>query len=435
MRILAGLYLLLSFQDSTPPAVLSVTARQDPTKVVLTFTKPVEQASADLAANYAIDNGVKVESAVRSSLDLKLVTLTVSPLSEGVTYTLTVKSVRDCSTPPVAVAADTKKTFTFVKGFFSGASKEESSGTHRPPMPKLKQPVMFNSPEADPILAALQVFPRNSAWNEDITKAKVHPDSDKLVASIGADKNLRYNLDMAFILVPRDQAKVDVKIAGFAGESDKGPFPVPDNAPIEGWPMNNQALEAAQKGGGSDRHMLVVDPANGMLYEFYKAFKRSGWEAAGEATFDLKTNHMRPKGWTSSDAAGLPIFPSLPRFDEIERGAVDHALRFTIQRTRRAFIYPAMHHAGSTDAPTVPAMGQRFRLKASIDLAGFSKHALAIALALKKHGMFVADNGGDWELSIPPDKRITGLDSLRKLKGSDFEVVVTTGESDLGRPN
>ncbi|HLF94344.1 MAG TPA: hypothetical protein VJB14_12855, partial [Planctomycetota bacterium] len=354
-----------------------------------------------------------------------------------VTYTLTVKDVRDCSNPPVAVAADTKKAFTFVKGLFGAAPRDESApGARRPPMPKFKLPVMFNAPEADPILAALQVFPKNSAWNEDISKSKVHPDSDKIVASVGGDKNLQINFDMAFILVPRDQPRIDVKIAGFAGESDKGPFPVPDNAPIEGWPMDGKTLEAAQRAGGADRHMLVVDPAGGMVYEFYQAFKRpGGWEVSGEATFDLKTNHMRPRGWTSSDAAGLPIFPSLPRFDECDRGLIDHALRFTVRQTRREFLYPARHHAGRSDSPAVPAMGQRFRLKASTDLSGFSRHALAIATALKRHGMFVADNGSDWSISVPPDKRLTGLESLRKLRGSDFEVVVTTGETDLGRPN
>jgi hypothetical protein len=164
-------------------------------------------------------------------------------------------------------------------------------------------------------------------------------------------------------------------------------------------------------------------------------FKRAGWECSSEATFDLKTNHLRPRGWTSSDAAGLPIFPSLPRFDEVERGAVEHALRFTVQRSRREFIYPARHHAATSDSPVAPAMGQRFRLKASVDLSGFPKHALAIAQALKKYGMIVADNGGDWHISTPPDRRMTGLDALRKLKGSDFEVILTTGENDVGRPN
>jgi hypothetical protein len=142
---------------------------------------------------------------------------------------------------------------------------------------------------------------------------------------------------------------------------------------------------------------------------------------------------MRPRTWSSSDAAGLPIFPSLPRFEECEAGRVDHALRVTVRTTRRAFVYPASHQAGSTDAASAPAMGQRFRLKAAVDISGFPKHAQAIALALKRHGMMVADNGGDWDLSIPPDARLKGLEALRKLKGGDFEVVVSTGENDAGR--
>jgi hypothetical protein len=429
MRLLAVL-LLLQAQDTAPPALVSVTARSEANKVTLLFTKPVDPATAEAAANYTIDNGVKVESASRG-LDLKTVTLTTSPLSEGIPYTVRIKTVQDCAVPPVQVAPGTLKTFVFVKGLFGGAPKEEG---HAARIPKFSKPVLFNAPEADPILAALQVFPKNSAWNEDISRRPVHPDSDKIVASVGKDKGFRYNLDMSFIIVPAAQPKIDVKIMPYSGESDKGPYPVPDNAPIEGWPSDGKTLEVAQQGGGSDRHMIVVDAAGGMLYEFYRAFKRpSGWEAAGEATFDLKTNKMRPRGWTSSDAAGLPIFPSLPRFEECERGVVDHAMRVTVAKTRRAFIYPANHQAGSSDAPAVPAMGQRFRLKAAVDIGGFPKHAQAIALGLKKHGMFVADNGGDWELSIPPDSRLKGLDALHKLKGSDFEVVVTTGENEAGR--
>ena len=427
MATFAAVLLLLT-QD--PLVVVSATARGEPTRVHVVFSKPVDEASAETAANYSIEPGVKVESASRA-LDLRTVTLVVSPLSEGVAYSLAVRNVKDCGTPPAAVA-ETRKPFAFVKGLFgAGAPKEEGKGRA---IPKFKQPLMFNTPEADAVLAALQVFPKNNPWNEDITKRPVHPDSAKIVASVGADKTLAYNWDMAFILVPPDQPRIEVKMARYEGESDKGPYPVPDNAPIEGWPVDGRTLADAQVRGGSDRHMIVVDPHAGMLYEFFVAFKRpGGWESSGEATFDLKSNKMRPRGWTSSDAAGLPIFASLPRFDECEAGVVAHALRVTVSRTRREFIYPARHQAGSSDAPTVPAMGQRFRLKASTDLSGFGRHARAIAEALKKHGMFVADNGGDWQISLPPDRRLTGLEALRRLKGSDFEVVLTTGESDLGR--
>jgi hypothetical protein len=341
-----------------------------------------------------------------------------------------VQGIRDCSTPPLAVASGSAKPFSFAKGLFGGAPKEES---HVLRIPKFTKPILFNTPEADAILGALQVFPKNNPWNEDISKRPLHPDSDRLLGSVGKDKNLRFNLDMAFILVPPDQPRVEVKL-GSAGESDKGPYPVPDNAPIEGWPLDGRTLEAAQQSGGADRHMLVVDAAVGVLYEFYRAFRKpGGWEASGEATWDLKTNRMRPRTWNSADAAGLPIFPSLPRYEECERGIVDHALRVTVRTTRRAFLYPASHQAGAMDALTAPAMGQRFRLKAGVDISGFPKHAQAIAAALKKHGMFVADNGGDWEISVPPDARLKGLEALRKLKGGDFEVVQTTGENEAGR--
>lgn len=424
--------LLLAPQE-VGPALVSASARQDPTRVTLIFSRPVDQTSAEAVGNYSIDNGVKIESAVRSTLDLRTVTLTVSPLSEGVTYTLTARNLHDCSNPPLALG-ETKRPFIFVRGLFGTAPKEEGS-SGRLALPKFKEPVLFNGPEADAILAALQVFPRNNPWNEDVSKRPVHPDSDRMIAAIGKDGTLDFNWDMNFVVVPPTQPRVEVRMIGFAGESDKGPFPVPSNTPIEGWPVSGGALEASQTSGRGDRHAIVVDPSHGMLYEFYQMVKRpGGWEAAGEATFDLKTNKLRPRGWTSADAAGLPIFPSLPRFDECERGIVDHALRVTVDRTRRAFIYPATHQAGSTDLATVPAMGQRLRLKAGVDLAGLPRHALAIAQALKKHGMLVADNGTDWRISVPPDRRLHGLESLRKFKGSDFEVIVTTGENELGRP-
>ena len=430
MNLLAALLFLQA--DGAPPSLVSVTARGDATKVVVVFSRPVDAATSEKTTAYAIDPGVKIESASRGS-DLKTVTLTTSPLSEGVAYTLRVRGVRDCSTPPLEVAG-AEKPFTFSKGLFSGTGRPES---HAPRMPKFTKPVLFNTPEADAILAALQVFPKNNAWNEDISKRPIHPDSDRMIAVIGRDKALRPCPEMGFVLVPPNQPPVDVRIRAYAAESDKGPYPVPDNSPVQGWPLDGRSIDASQQGlgdRGEDRHMMVVDPVNGLAYEFFRAFRRpSGWEADVEATFDLKSNRLRPKNWTSGDAAGLSMFAALPRYDECERGLVPHALRFTVARTRRAFIYPATHHAGSTDAADAPAMGQRFRLKASVDVSGFPRHAQAIALGLKKHGMFVADNGADWDFCVPPDGRIKGLEALRKLKGSDFEVIVTTGETDLGR--
>jgi hypothetical protein len=205
--------------------------------------------------------------------------------------------------------------------------------------------------------------------------------------------------------------------------------------PIENWPMqrNEDAealsrakgkLEDIQRHGAGDRHGIVVDPLNGLLYEFYQARKTdAGWEAAQASIFDLKSNRMRPERWTSADAAGLPIFPATARYDECARGMVTHALRVTARRTRRAYVYPARHFASKLTDENLPRMGERLRLRQDFDIKGFPPHAQAILKGLKKHGMFVADNGGDWRLSIAPDRRLKGLESLTRLKGSDFEVV------------
>ncbi len=233
---------------------------------------------------------------------------------------------------------------------------------------------------------------------------------------------------MGFILVPPNQRRVPVTITGYPDESDPGPFPVPDNAPIEGWPLSGEPLEVIQRQGEGDRHMLVVDPTKGMLYEFYQGRKTgTGWTATQSSIFDLNSNKLRPDGWTSTDAAGLPIFPSVVRYDEVERGMVDHAMRFTIRNSRRAYVYPATHQASSKTDVNLPRMGERFRLRQDFEISGFSPHARAILKGLKKYGMFVADNGGDWRLSVAPDGRIQGLDDLRRVKGKDFEVVEPSG--------
>jgi hypothetical protein len=303
-----------------------------------------------------------------------------------------------------------------------------SSGRPLPKMPAVTRPVIFNTPEADKILEALQVFPPDNPWNEDVSKLPLLPNSKQIIAGIGADKPLAFNWDMCFVLVPPTQKRVPVKLVGYPAESDKGPFPVPDNAPIEGWPLTGGSLANIQRNGKGDRHMLVVDPTRRMLYEFYIARRTpAGWQAAQSSIFDLKSNKLRPAGWTSADAAGLPIFPAVVRYDEVERGMVEHAMRFTVRRTRRAYVYPATHYASRLTDPNLPRMGERFRLRQDFDISGFSKHTQAVLKGLKKYGMFVADNGGDWRLSVAPDKRIKGLHELRKVKGKDFEVVRPTG--------
>jgi len=301
-------------------------------------------------------------------------------------------------------------------------------------LPKIDKPVLFNTPEADAVCAAIQVFPVDNPWNQDITKLPVHKDSDKIVAAIGAGKGIRINRDMNFVVVPANQARIPVKITDYPSESDKGPYPLPDNTPIEEWPHQGGTLDNIQKNGDGDRHAVILDPYAMKIYEFWVTRKAGeAWQGACEATFDLATGKPRPNGWTSSDAAGLPIFPSIVRFDEVERGMVEHALRFTVRASRRAYIAPATHHAGHSDDPSLAPMGLRFRLKASVNIDGMNKHAKAVALALKKYGMFVADNGSDWHISTTSDPRVTGLEALQQLKGSDFEAVETGPLQTAGR--
>ena len=311
----------------------------------------------------------------------------------------------------------------------------------RPPLPRISAPVLFDTPEADAILAAMQVFPPDNPWNQDVSGLPLHPDSAKMIASIGADKSLGYNLDMGFVIVPPDQKRVPVKLLEYPAESDPGPFPVPDNAPIENWPLHRnedtkalpkpgQTLEDLQRHGTGDRHVILVDPVNGLLHEFWQARRTdAGWEASNAATFNLKTGALRPERWTSADAAGLPIFPAVVRYDECARGLVEHAMRFTVRRTRRAYVLPATHWASPHRDPSLPRMGERFRLRRNFDVSSFPPHAQAILKGLKTYGMFVADNGSEWLMSIAPDRRLQGLESLSRVKGSDFEVVNTGARS------
>jgi hypothetical protein len=299
-------------------------------------------------------------------------------------------------------------------------------------LPEIAQPILFNTPEADRILESLQVFPPDNPWNADISDWPLHPNSRNLIASIGADKPLRYNADMSFVLVPPNQRRIPVKI-GYTAESDPGPFPVPENLPLEAWPaairrdprLRRMTLDDVQRAIGGDRHAIVVDPVNGMLYEFYQARKTdAGWEARIAATFDLKTNRLRPEEWTSTDAAGLPIFPAVVRYDELQRGRIGHALRVTVQKTRRAYVAPARHFASQSHDRNRPRMGERIRLRRDYETSGFSPEVRTILEGLKRYGMFVADNGIDWAISVTPDERIPVLnEELRRVKGSAFEVV------------
>jgi hypothetical protein len=296
-------------------------------------------------------------------------------------------------------------------------------------MPRIDRPILFNTPEADAIVSALEVFPPDNPWNLVVEDWPVHPNSKNIIASIGANKKLRYNADMGYVLVPPNQKKINVQLGAAAAESDKGPYPVPDNTPIEGYPLSYKGLTLdrvqREQEPDLDRHALVVDPGNRMLYEFYQMRRTSkGWIASGAAIFDLKSNKLRRDGWTSADAAGLPIFPATVRYDEIKRGLVEHAMRVGVHKTRRAYVHPATHYASKDTDENLPRMGERLRLKKSFDISGFSPAAQAILQGLKKYGMFVADNGLDWTISVTPDARIPLLhEEFSKIKGSAFEVV------------
>jgi len=218
-----------------------------------------------------------------------------------------------------------------------------------------------------------------------------------------------------YVVVPPAQPRVPVRFE-YADESDPGPYPVPPHAPIEGGPK-----------GTGDRHVLVVDRDNRRLYELFSAFpEQKGWRAGSGAVFDLASNRPRPAGWTSADAAGLPIFPGLARYDEvIEQRAIRHALRFTCQTTRRAYVHPARHFASSREDADLPPMGMRVRLKAAFDIRPYPPTARVILAALQRYGMLLADNGGDWFVSGAPDPRwnVEDLATLKRVKGCDFEVV------------
>lgn len=270
------------------------------------------------------------------------------------------------------------------------------------------------------------VFPADNPWNQDVCQRPVDPRSDALIASIGADTGLHPDFGTVWngapngiptVVVSGAQNRVPVSF-DYADESDPGPYPIPADAPIEG---------GAQSTG--DRHVLVIDQDHWMLYELYDAHPQNGgasWRAGSGAVFDLGSNALRPAGWTSADAAGLPIFPGLVRYDEaVEKGAILHALRFTCQRTQRGYVSPARHFASALTDPDLPPMGMRVRLKAGFDTSPYPASVRVILTALKKYGMFVADNGSNWYLSGAPDSRWSDDDlaTLRNVKGRDFEVV------------
>ncbi|HNT86010.1 MAG TPA: hypothetical protein PKN51_12740 [Ottowia sp.] len=280
-------------------------------------------------------------------------------------------------------------------------------------------------------------FPADNAWNTDISARPVDPNSDALIASIGLDRGLHPDfgaglyqgqpIGIPYVVVPGTQPRVAVQFTDYGDESDPGPYPIPPDAPIEGGPASS-----------GDRHVIVIDRDAGRLYEMGNSYPQAdgSWRASGGAVFHLDSNAVRPTaqpGWTSADAAGLPIFPGLVRYDEaaLGPGGIRHALRFTVSRTRRAYVPPATHWASSNTSADLPPMGMRVRLKASYVIpAGFSAETRAILTALKTYGMLVADNGSNWYLSGAPDARWNNdrlVSELGQVAGRHFEVVRMEG--------
>lgn len=295
--------------------------------------------------------------------------------------------------------------------------------------PASPTPTPGATPELGPgaSLHGKQVFPSDNPWNEDISTAPVDSNSANLIASIGLNTGLHpdfgtvYNgapNGIPYVVVSNSQLRVPINFTAYGDESDPGPYPVPASAPIEGGP-----------GSDGDRHVLVIDRDDWKLYELDYAFPMNNgasWNANCGAIFHLNSNALRPAGWTSADAAGLPIFPGLVRYDEVfEQGVIRHAIRFTVHDSRRAYVSPARHWASTLTSANLPPMGMRVRLKASFDISGYSPAMQVILRAMKQYGMIVADNGSNWYFSGAPDPRWNDdeLSSLKSIKGSNFEVV------------
>lgn len=316
----------------------------------------------------------------------------------------------------------------------------------------LTNSILFNTPESDAIMAALQIFPKDNGWNERITNrpllqgAVTSADminqirADLLAIDVGRDQ-LRPFFEMNFVLVPDNQTNIPINFNLYPNESDlnggispNGLWPIPSNMPIEGWPVETGGtLDNIQTTGSGDRHSIIVQPGSGNVWETWMA-RRTGanWAAANGAKFNLSSNALRPTGWTSGDAAGASMLAGLVRYDECQRGKVEHAIRLIVARSRESYLYPANHEAGSTTLATVPAMGQRLRLRANFTPpANWTIQAKAVAYALQKYGAIVADNGNFFSISVAPDDRFPGgcFNQLRQLLVGDFEVIQTTTET------
>ncbi len=281
-------------------------------------------------------------------------------------------------------------------------------------------------PAASPKLAGCPVFPADNFWNRKVDQLPVAADSTAVVRSIGLDEHMHADfgsglwdggpIGIPITVVGRDTPRSPVAFE-YADESDRGPYPIPAGVRIEGGPAAD-----------GDRHAILVDRDRCRLYELYALRRVDGrWTAGSGAIWDLRSNRLRPAGWTSADAAGLAILPGLARYEEVARGRIDHALRFTADRTRRAYVWPARHFASELTDPALPEMGLRLRLKRGYPIASFPRQARIVLRALKEYGMVVSDNGSSWYVTGAPHPRWSNddLHTLHRVPGSAFEVVDT----------
>jgi hypothetical protein len=349
---------------------------------------------------------------------------------------------------------------TIVVALVSRAERINQEGRILGPAPTVSTPTLFNTLQADAILSAMQIFPVTNPWNEDISRRPLLPNSAAMIAQIKADlsssrQTLRAFNEMNFVLVPDTQARVTIPFLDYPDESDldggtapNGRYPIPANMPIETWPKDQPGVTLQQwqmdvNNSGGDRHGIMVAPGVGSVWETWQMkLTQNGWQASNGAKFDLNSNTLRPAGWTSGDAAGLSMFPAIARYDECERGMVEHALRLCVAKTRHDYIYPATHAASSIPATSTnyPAMGQRLRLKSSFVIPGnWTIESQAVARALKKYGAIVADNsGGFFSISVSPDDRFPSgcFDNLSTIAVDNFEVAQSTGPNEGPRsPN
>jgi hypothetical protein len=313
-------------------------------------------------------------------------------------------------------------------------------------LPTVTQPLLFNTAAADGVLSAMQIMPMDSPWNEDISGRSVLTNSDAMISQIVADlrsdrRTLRAFHEMNFVLVPDNQPLVTIDFFNYPDESDPSPYPIPTNLPVETWPSETGTLSLSDwqhdiNSEGGDRHAIIVMPGRGYIWETWLTKLGGGaWEASNGARFDLNSNALRSKGWTSADAAGLPMFPALVRYDECQRGMVEHAMRIVVKRTRLGAIYPATHNAsvGNLTNPNIPAMGQRVRLKSGFNIpSAWAREEKAVLLGLKKYGAMVADNGNFFSISVTPDDRYAAnaFSHLSSISITNFEVIQTTGPTE-----